>query len=181
MTAVALPYQPHHCDKSEWRNGPWIMEDDLKAWRDPSTGYDCAVVRHPQFGHLCGYVRVPEGHSLHGKGYSQRAKLPRQWLERSYKMDEDIGVMSLFCASINMSEDMAEATLDLIFQCHGSLTFSKRGWLGFDCGHAGDLSPGMRHSFDPVLENVYRDMLYVTLQCERLAAQLQEYDELVRA
>jgi hypothetical protein len=45
-------------------------------------------------------------------------------------------------------------------------------WIGFDCAHAFDYSPGM-----PTLCNheSYRNMEYVTRECTRLAEQLKDY------
>jgi len=50
-------------------------------------------------------------------------------------------------------------------------------WLGFDCAHAGDLSPQMVAYLSPRMpslhrEEVYRNVAYVTEQCAELAAQL---------
>lgn len=76
---------------------------------------------------------------------------------------------------------------------HGGLTFSDRWddgegwWFGFDCGHAGDLSPFMTEykrkdgEYARLLDRTptrwreeYRDVEYVMSHCERLAVQLTE-------
>lgn len=65
---------------------------------------------------------------------------------------------------------------------HGGVTFTghhfdMEAWVvGFDCGHAGDLSPGVPFLFD---RDRYRDFAYVKAECESLAAQLwlMEYDQ----
>lgn len=173
-----LPYKPARCNKADWPSGHWQREDDIKAWNDVSTGYACAILRHPSLGHLCGYVQMPASHPLYTKSYNQRAQFPKKWLDRKLKLAQDIGVISVFCASVNISDDMSEATLDLIFHCHGGLTYGRDGWLGFDCGHAGDLTPCMTFFAG---EDKYRDMLYVTAQCERLAEQLSEYQQLMQS
>lgn len=46
-------------------------------------------------------------------------------------------------------------------------------WIGFDCAHAFDYSPGMSHTL--VQPREYRDISYVTRECTRLAAQLKDY------
>jgi hypothetical protein len=51
-------------------------------------------------------------------------------------------------------------------------------WFGFDCGHAWDLSPGMKkfqedHGFSHHNEDMYRDVAYVASEVERLAQQLK--------
>lgn len=74
---------------------------------------------------------------------------------------------------------------DIEAEVHGGLTFGGGGdgerypsgywWVGFDCGHSGDLSPGypafllLRHSGD-----VYRDVNYVRHEVCRLAEQLAQ-------
>jgi hypothetical protein len=108
-------------------------------------GLLCIIQRHSSLKHLCGYVRVPNKN--------------HPWANATY---DDIGA-----------------------EVHGGLTFGGplthlRGipseyWVGFDCAHAGDLSPGM---FD-ILPNYrpdgcYRDIDYVKAQCEHLAQQLFE-------
>jgi hypothetical protein len=49
--------------------GPWDNEPDELWWADEKTGYECHLCRNHS-GALCGYVRLPEGHPLHGVGYS---------------------------------------------------------------------------------------------------------------
>lgn len=71
---------------------------------------------------------------------------------------------------------------DVDFDVHGGVTFSdfstRMGaeesdgdlfWFGFDCAHAGDVVPSLKHHFDV---DVYRDIDYVKQQTERLADQL---------
>src|ERR1041385_5990618 len=94
---------------------PWEDEPNRVAWRDPATGLQCLIRRIPHMGHLCGYVRVQRDHALFGLSRYQR----RVWRLR----------------------------------VHGGVTFTgrfRRGreatrghWVGFDCGHAFDLVPGM--------------------------------------
>ena len=61
-------------------------------------------------------------------------------------------------------------------------------WAGFDCAHAGDLSPAneallrktdptwekRRTMYTGVLKEVYRALPYVRAQCEDLAAQIHQ-------
>lgn len=179
---MSYPYKPRPCDKSSWPNGPWKGDEpDSVSWQAEwgPNAIQLAMIRHNTLGHWCGYARVPDHHPLFGKSYNDRAKMPKAWLERPVDIDKDIGVIGLVCASINSNEDMSEATLDLIFHCHGGLTYSDKSWFGFDCAHAGDMSPGLERfsyrQFEAPFNYVYRDFGYVRAQCERLAAQLSEY------
>jgi len=134
--------------------GPWLEEPDRVEWR--LTGGLVGLLRRNQFGVWCGYVGVPPGHPWHGKSY-----------------------------------DEVEADV------HGGLTYSKHCnahichvpepgepehlfWLGFDCGHAGDESPGIRQTLCQVGgasegllcgSDVYRDLEYARAEVQRLAEQ----------
>ena len=154
-------------DRATWPPGEWDNEPDLIEWRDADTGYPCLIVRGP-VGSLCGYVGVPEGHPAHGKNYNE---------------------------------------VDGRVPAHGGLTYSDTcvghichvpqpgesdtvWWLGFDCAHSGDVSPGMiRHYLEStrrmglleadakILEEYhrrdeYRTVAYVQAECGALAAAL---------
>lgn len=63
---------------------------------------------------------------------------------------------------------------------HGGVTWDNKGeendlfWIGFDCGHSGDLHPGLK-PYGPdrtYASGTYRDMPYVQEQTACLAAQL---------
>ena len=67
---------------------------------------------------------------------------------------------------------------------HGGLTYAdplryKDGWwLGFDCGHAGDLSPGYLdhpHLSRLAHSGTYRTIAYVRQECEELALQIASH------
>lgn len=45
-------------------------------------------------------------------------------------------------------------------------------WLGFDCAHCGDVSPGTERSGGPDPTGTYKDIGYVRMEVERLARQL---------
>lgn len=144
-------------DKSSWGDGPWQSEPDRVDF--VFAGLACLALRgSPHLGHWCGYVGVPREHPLYGVPYDQTPGL----------------------------------------EVHGGLTYSDRcsgdichvpapgmpddvWWFGFDCGHAGDLSPGMekfrRDVIEPALgrydmREVYRELPYVRAEIEHLAAQL---------
>ena len=72
------------------------------------------------------------------------------------------------------------------FEAHGGITFTgehaveildadsyaKYWWIGFDCAHAGDTSPGMASFLSITRDGSYRDMVYVKAETERLAVQI---------
>lgn len=140
---------------ADYPPGPWNNEPDKVQWVDPTTDLDCLIVRGPS-GALCGYVGVYRDHPAYGKDY------------------EDVDV-----------------------QVHGGLTFAAKcqehdpegichvpepgrdgdvWWLGFDCAHAYDLMPVTFSYPDYTVfqGDVYRDINYVTAECESLALQLSE-------
>lgn len=55
---------------------------------------------------------------------------------------------------------------------HGGLTFSDKGWFGFDCAHAGDLVPRMQDLVDT--DDTYKGMGYVVGELINLARQAKE-------
>lgn len=147
-------------DKSSWGSGPWQDEPDKVQWRDEATGLPCLIVRN-RMGAWCGYAGVSREHPLFGKN------------------DEEY-----------------------VLNCHGGITFAGHcrpdaeedgichlvepgeddnvWWLGFDCAHAWDLSPGLaareeQMGFPRDPTDIYRDMAYVQDQVRQLAQQLKEW------
>lgn len=140
-------------DKTAWGPGPWQSEPDRAEWR--SNGLPCLIVRSEATGSLCGYVGLSEGHP---------------WFERDY--------------------------VDIPAEVHGGFTYAGHcsghichvpepgepdhvWWIGFDCGHAFDLQPGLVASMAdlglrslPLLSGwEYRDLPYVRACVEALALQ----------
>lgn len=137
-------------DKSSWPRGQWDSEPDRLQWVDQSTGLDCLAVRNVNSGSWCGYVGVAPSHPWHGKDY-----------------------------------DKIEAG------CHGGLTYSDNcqgnvwhvpapgrhddvWWVGFDCAHAWDFSPGLAALYNrpgPDEFETYRTLAFVRDECASLAKQ----------
>lgn len=144
-------------DKTGWPPGAWHDEPDRIQWKT-AAGLPGLLVRHRRLGHLCGYAAVPAGHPAYGSGYD---------------------------------------AVDV--QVHGGLTYADRceadgpichvpepgqpddvWWLGFDCAHAGDRSPGQEAimrglelpNLPPWYVEGYRDVAYVRGEVEQLAHQL---------
>lgn len=160
-------------------DGPWVEEPDKAHWIDPETDMDCLAVRNGM-GAWCGYVAVTEGHPLFGIAYSSCPK---------------------DCGEDYCYQHSPEGKFDV----HGGLTFSdfchedERGegygichtplagrpervwWFGFDCNHAGDMSPydaaqaeehDSAYPWPLIPGDVYRDLAYVKRECTSLAQQL---------
>jgi hypothetical protein len=156
-------------DKSAWGPGPWQDEPDKVHWIDAESNLDCLMVRHPSLGHWCGYVGVTEGHPAFEKGYD----------------DVDVRVHGglTFANACQESEDPATGVCHVAQPGRPDHVF----WLGFDCAHGGDVSPGMQSRFrelaktNPIFNesewdrfDVYRDRAYVEAEVIGLARQLAQ-------
>ena len=128
---------------------PWDSEPDHVMFMS-EAGYVCEIKRHPTLKHLNGYIYIPFGHPDYGKTYHDL---------HGY-------------GDGGMYEDAPDV--------HGGWTYSHNGGdddggkftiFGFDCGHAGDLSPGVPWSMGV---ETYRDIAYVTEQLENAAKQFKE-------
>jgi hypothetical protein len=153
-----------HADRPFFAEGPWNDEPDKVHWIDPATDLDCLIVRNP-VGALCGYVGVPPGHPWHSAHYN----------------DVDVSVHGGLTFADSCDEDAPEGH----GICHVPLPGRPEDlwWLGFDCAHGGmDVIPRML-AYEKELNlpsraryrgpaETYRDVAYVTEQCERLAAQI---------
>lgn len=162
-------------DRTGWDAGPWDDEPDKVQWIDEATDLDCLAVRN-HHGSWCGYVGVPPGHPWHGQHYDELGADVHGGLTFADRCMED------------MPEDQGV--------CHVPAPGRPADvwWLGFDCGHFMDLSPGMearlrqlreQHpdlkrnherlqamtSESPVWHDVYRTLDYARAETARLAAQ----------
>lgn len=177
-------------DRSNWPDFDlgWGKEPDKAEWRDPDTGLPC-IARRGSSGAWCGYVGVSPGHPFHKVGYGD---CPQN------------------CAKYQKSH-YCDHSPDAVLCAHGGLTFAaacspdheygvchvpQEGesddvwWLGFDCAHAGDFTPGYWKILHDTMAkmgdanvsllrqdmegNVYRTLDYVKLECAHLAKQLAE-------
>ena len=140
-------------DKRDWPRGEWDNEPDKVQWSDDATGYPCLIVRGP-LGALCGYVGVPEGHPAFEAKYS----------DVNVDTHGDLS-FSDFCAHGDEEDSI----------CHipGPGEPDRVWWLGFDCGHNGDISPAPRFYQRELREwQTYRNLGYVQETVKQLAAQL---------
>lgn len=142
--------------------------------------------RHRFAYNWCGYVGVPRSHPLYGHQFGDAVPHPAGFMDRTLAINE-VGVIGLLHALVtHRTWGDGYAPISLIFTAHGGVTFSdafsgdpEHWYFGFDCGHAGDLQPGMIvHAFDRewmLRTKVYRTMEYVQGECLHLAEQLAGY------
>lgn len=134
--------------RAGWPHGPWDKEPDRKEWRDTRATpvLPCLIVRQESMGHLCGYVGVPPGHPWYGKMPS---------------------------ASVHGGVTYGE-------KCQGNICHvaqpgeSEPWWVGFDCAHGGDTSPGMiaaGYALRGPFAGVYRTVGYVEAEIRDLVDQ----------
>lgn len=152
--------------KAEWPDGPWKDEPDKLTWVDENTDLDCMIHRN-RGGALCGYVGVSEGHPWFGKDYDN-VRVPNQ-------DDDEFGDWVDVHGGLTYADFCAPETND---EGHGLCHVPQEGrpdriwWLGFDCAHAGDISPAYDFKFGrPFAGDSYRDMAYVVTEVQRLAKQ----------
>lgn len=124
----------------------WETEPDRKFWH--SQGLDCLIVRN-HAGALCGYVGVPKSHKYFGKSYD--------------KVQPEVS------GCVHGGLTFSDKCTGHICHTDKEALHKEVWWLGFDCSHAGDLTPNQFPSFD---DDVYRDMEYVIENVERLAKEL---------
>jgi hypothetical protein len=108
----------YRVDKSTWARGPWDREPDRVQWQH--AGYACLMRRHPRDGFWCGYVGIDEAHPAFAK----------DWQGEAFPALENEVNYSDFCGGTicHVPEpDMPERVW----------------WIGFDCGHAWDIAPGL--------------------------------------
>jgi hypothetical protein len=133
--------------------GPWDDEPDKAHWVDPETDLDCLIHRNP-LGALCGYVAVPPGHPYYEKDYDD--------------VDVEVHGGLTYADKCREGADPSEGI------CHVPLPGRPEDvwWLGFDCAHLWDLTPGMEDLGVTLPDETYRDFEYVKAEIEQLAKQL---------
>lgn len=127
------------------KEGEWSKEEDRVQWEH--KGFDCLIIRNPLSFVLCGYVGVPKTHSYFKKSYS------------------DIDEISVHGGLTYANECMGHI-------CHNPNTglHDSVWWLGFDCAHGYDISPG----FDFIMPDAkYRNIAYLKKEVNELAEQLE--------
>lgn len=152
-------------DREKWGDGPWTAEPDRVEWRRPGSALPRLVLRGPH-GSWCGYVGLPPGHPEHGR---------KAWGTGDGEKSERLDSLDVHGGVTYTNE------------CAGSICHVPREgesehvwWIGFDCAHSGDLSPGIECLINregafgrSLLNGVYRDVAYVIANTEELARQLE--------
>lgn len=144
--------------------GPWDDEPDREEWR--AFGLPCLVRRGPS-GAWCGYVGLPSSHPYHGVSYSD----PLCGHAGCYDHNIDVYVHGGLTYAASCDGDETTGI------CHVPQEGEEDNvwWLGFDCAHAGDLTPkhdGLLSRFATEHGYTYRDIAYVKGETTRLAEQL---------
>lgn len=105
--------------RATWGPGPWQDEPDLIEWRRAGSGLPCLIVRGGS-GTLCGYVGLPPTHRHFAQHYDA------------------------------VPDEVAHGGLTFSGLCGGHICHVPKDgespdgwWVGFDCGHFEDLSPGL--------------------------------------
>ena len=150
-----------HGDKSLWGDGPWVGEPDRVEFE--VAGFP-TLVRRGIGGAWCGYVGVPPAHPWFGKDYDEIGADVHGGLTYARECDEH-------------PEDGV---------CHLTEDEDTIWWLGFDCGHCGDVLPAMDYRLRQALGEdrpsladlspwpvTYKDLAYVVGEITSLALQAQ--------
>jgi hypothetical protein len=155
-------------DKTSWGPGPYQDEPDKVQFADEATGLPCLIRRVEALGSLCGYVGVPEGHPWHGQDYDN--------------VDADVHGGLTFAGAGGGGDEATSI-------CHKPEPDEPDTvyWLGFDCGHGGDLFPAMQSDYAQAVammsaivggtgigrrsSGAYRDLAYVKSELASLARQ----------
>lgn len=150
-------------NKAKWPTGPWTNEPNRVEWEH--AGMTCLALRHPQMGHWCGYVGLRPGHKYYG--------IPESY--RDLEDEEGERVTEAVCA-YNLSHGHGGVTYGRFCEgivCHIVDNEDERlYWLGFDCAHAGDLSPSRDNMMG--FDDTYKDIEYVKSEVNKMAEELAE-------
>lgn len=140
-------------------DGPWKNEPHRVEFKH--AGLDCLLLRHPILLHWCGYVGLPEDHLHYGKPYND--------------VDESVDIHGGLTYSNSCNGHV----------CHITEGEDQVHWLGFDCAHWQDLSPGMgvglQKEITEILERslggpgkAYKTVDWVQAETKSLAEQLSK-------
>jgi hypothetical protein len=138
--------------------GAWNTEPNIVLFTEDETGYTCFIRRVMNgeaaynIGHLCGYVFLPSNHPY-------------------YDANKDFDDLR------NIKVHGGVTYIDFLddIELEGIQPYA----IGFDCGHGGDLMPGITRVMEFGFEErpIYRDIAYVKKECIELAKQLKKIEK----
>lgn len=148
--------------------GPWDAEPDKVQWVDRETRLDCLALRN-HWGSWCGYVGLQEWHPL----------FEVEYMDVPYVFSDVHGGLTF--SDLCMEDERPQGQRVCHIPPPGSS--DRVWWLGFDCGHSGDLIPGMIRHHESFLRanpqfrglhlgETYKDLRYVQREVTSLARQL---------
>lgn len=189
-------------DKSQWGEGPWQDEPDKIQWQDEETGLPCLIVRG-HMGFLCGYVGVGPDHPGYGLNYDgdNRPKSKMEIDDDGQIVITKPPLTEPLRECLQIREVEVHGDLTYAAGCDGGLECRSichvpaagepdhAWWFGFDCGHCDDRAPGMLadmkswrpaeeyEKYESLCGGDYRDIQYVTSECQKLAKQLKAMEK----
>lgn len=140
-------------DKTDWPEGPWKEEPDLKGWLDGATSLPCFIRRSEFEGYFCGYIGIPKNHPLHSISYNEINKLIN------------------FKCKLNFSSLFGDKFYE---NPHSSCLSNDLWWVGFSCDSYKDFSP-LKYTFSEPDISAYKDVKFLEKQCAEIAAKLVKY------
>lgn len=163
-------------------DAPWLDEPTDIAFEH--AGLQCVMHRKDTLFHWCGYIGIPKDHPLFGVGRSEESPVLGAALEQ--RLEHPVGESPSFAVLMSLLGGSIGGSPGVVFEVHGGITWDgpypgghpereAEGlwWYGFDCAHAGDLSP--RYALAAIGDfpgHQWRDQNYARRQTERLAEQL---------
>lgn len=173
-------------DRHPRGDGPWKMEADKVAWKDPATGMNCIIRRAARGGYLCGYVAVPPGHPLfgfHGDALEALGIHPHGGVDHGAPCEEWVPEPISVCHVRDRNASIARNRAGAAAAARANRQYDDAWWFGFSCDQPGDLQPSEPNAAPSSrgartgLETVYRDENYVLAHVVDLAAQLHAIGE----
>lgn len=166
-------------------------EDKRKDWDWQYLNFKCRIKRNHSMA-LCGYVGVEKRNILFGRGMNDRLEVGDVKEVLDVPVHDTPDIFGMLHEAFGDHEE-GTVPVNMLFSAHGGINFSQTmrddedtWWFGFDCAHAGDLSPMFVMGEMPVfmkgrfvdfhLKYTYRDFEYVKAEVQNLAEQLLKYN-----